>query len=752
MKLIIAITLIFTVARSFSQSVLKVLDQETKEPVSSVLVVVRNNQGEEFGVTDESGHFNFSLNLPVQYQVSHVSYSNLNGKLLTTESVISLAPEATYLNDVVVTGQFEPQSIDQSVHTVKAIHREQIEAQGAIDLADVLSNNLNITLTPSKSEGRTSISMLGLDGQYVKVLIDGIPVPSINGNGNNVDISQINMNSIERVEIVEGPMAVSYGANALAGVVNLITKQSTYNSVSIQEETVGPEYGWDKGRHIQTINLGKDLGEKWSIQGEFQRNDFRGFFNGFEGKDHTENDDLRGHDWLPKLQYATSAFATYKGKRFRGRYRVNYFGQKLDRHSRVVFPDEHISSGIENPFALDLRNETRRYGHYLDFSGQLGHDNPIGYSVVSAFTKVRARQYNYRYRIQTEQEEEITNEEISFLESFTSRGNVTNILGSQPFDLELGYEYTHESVDGAQIDEGQQSIDNIAGFANLEWTPISKLTLRPGFRTFYNSLYASPLIYSINAKYNAPANFDIRFSAGRSYRTPNITELYFWFVDANHDVRGNPELRPEDGYGLSLDIKKRIKTGNLLASSSLKLFYNNLSDQIMLAVVNEAPLQFQYINIERFKSKGLSFNNQLEWPKIAINVGASYIGRFNQFFEDDNSLDDFLFSPELNFNTIYKLKPNLSLALYYKHTGRVEQYIQEDEEFRKGVTESFNWLDLTSTWRFNNHFEFRGGVKNLMNITDVQTTTGQAGVHSAAATTTALAYGRSYFLRATYKF
>ena len=660
--------------------------------------------------------------------------------------------EQMVLDEMVVTGQFEPQSIDQAVHTVKMIDRQRIEAQGAVDLADVLSNNLNITLTPNKADGRTSVSMLGLDGQYVKVLIDGMPFPSIEGNGNNVDITQINLNTIERIEIVEGPMAVNYGANAMAGVINLITKNSPSNRVSVQEETVGPEYGIHRGRHIQTLTLGKQFNNGILLQLDFQRNDFKGFRNNFEGEDHAENDGQRGYDWHPKLQYSGMASVGYQNDFIRAKYSFSYFRQTLDQYSRIVFPDQHPSSGLTNPFAFDNLNQTDRFFHNLNLSGKLGR---INYNVATAYTGVEMEQRTVRYRILTDVEEETTNSETSFLRSWTSRGNLTDFTDNPKIDVELGYEYTHESVQSINIDGGERSLNNMAGFASIEWSPIKSITLRPGLRSFYNSQFATPLIYSFNLKYDAPGNIDIRASYGRSYRTPNLTELYFYFVDANHDVTGNPDLLPEDGHGLSLDIKKHFRVNQLLAFSSLKVFYNDIRDQITLGVVNENPLRFRYINIERFKSKGISFINQVAWNSFSVNAGFSYIGRFNQLSQEDTDLEEFLFTPEANFNVTYTLnQPNLIFAAFYKHTGSVEQYVFDAEagNFRKGKTNAFDWLDFTTTWQVNDHLQFQGGVRNMLDLRDIQTTAGEAGAHADAPQSVGLTYGRSYFLRASYSF
>jgi len=119
------------------------------------------------------------------------------------------------LDEVVITGQYNPQSIKKSVYNVTVIKREQIEKQAANNLADLLNFNLNLTITPSSQSGKSTISFFGLDSQYFNILIDNIPLVSDSGLGNNIDLTQVNLDDVERIEIVEGSMGVDYGANAV---------------------------------------------------------------------------------------------------------------------------------------------------------------------------------------------------------------------------------------------------------------------------------------------------------------------------------------------------------------------------------------------------------------------------------------------------------------------------------------------------------------------------------------------------------
>ena len=137
------------------------------------------------------------------------------------------------LSEVVVTGQFEPQSIKKSVFNVRVISNKDIKNLAANNLSDVLNQYLNITVRPSGTSGRSTVSLFGLDAQYFKILVDNIPLVNEAGLGNNIDLSQINLDDVERIEIVEGSMGVVYGANAVSGVLNIITKKSSTKSTRI---------------------------------------------------------------------------------------------------------------------------------------------------------------------------------------------------------------------------------------------------------------------------------------------------------------------------------------------------------------------------------------------------------------------------------------------------------------------------------------------------------------------------------------
>jgi len=249
------------------------------------------------------------------------------------------------IEEVVITGQYSPQSINKSLYKVEVIDAQQIKNMAATNVAEVLNQNLNMLIVPNQASGNSQANILGLGGAYTKVLIDNIPVVTDEGLGNLVDLTKINLNNIERIEIVKGAMGVEYGNNALAGVINIITKKSSgkvfSGSAAIQEETVGNDYNWYKkgnGRHVQNLNLGYNINENWYVSADINHNDFKGSEGKYEGYKYfsESNDGKRGYEWQPKDQLSASALVRYSKNKTSIFYKTNLLTEEIRYRNPMV--------------------------------------------------------------------------------------------------------------------------------------------------------------------------------------------------------------------------------------------------------------------------------------------------------------------------------------------------------------------------------------------------------------------------------
>ncbi|MGJ5641664.1 TonB-dependent receptor plug domain-containing protein [Formosa sp. S-31] len=673
------------------------------------------------------------------------------------------------LDEVVITGQYNPQSIKKSIHNVTVINREKIENQAANNLADVLNFNLNLTVIPNSQTGRSTISFFGLDGQYFNILIDNIPMVSGNGLGNNIDLTTINLDDVERVEIVEGAMGVDYGANAVSGVINIITKKKHDNiwnvQASVQEETVSDEYAWfNEGRHIQALNLAHNFNTKWSAKLGVNRNQFAGFYNNKLGKDHYQNDGLRGYDWLPKTQLNSNALINYQSDNLNIFYKFEFFNELINYFDATVRPNIDVTSQTSNPSASDKIYTTNRFVNNLNIDG---HFKTGAHYTASLSYQNQKRNLNaFNYYILTRDKTNETKETYQSSQVLFSKGTINDLIKQDYFDFQLGYETryiegfdTQASGSITQLDK-TKSQSNIAIFGSSEIKLSERISIRPGIRYEYNSMFHSKTLGTLSARYSMSHGFELRANLGTSYRTPNFEELYYYFVDSNHDVRGNENLKPEKGYSAFINLKKYSWVKSIALQNTLKLSYLNVNDKIDLAIVNTLPLKYQYINIDAYKLWGLTSENSIKKGPWAFNLGATVQGISRITNNEVNAENDFLYSFQLNTSSTYNIKKwNTVCALLLKYNGKQQNYIASGTDdngnalFEKATTDAYSWMDVSIRKSFfQNSTQITIGARNLFDVTNVTTSSPNSqGTHSTNNSNLLLGYGRSFYLKLLYK-
>lgn len=682
------------------------------------------------------------------------------------------------LSEVVVTGQLEPQSIKKSVFNVRVISKEDIKQLAANNLADVLNQYLNITIQNSGSDGRSTVSMFGLDSQYFKILIDNIPLVSDTGMGTNVDLTQVNLDDVERIEIIEGSMGVTHGANAVSGILNIITKKTASNkweiSTSIQEETVGNEYGlFNKGRHIQSAKIAHKFNDNWFVNVGGNRNDFVGFFDDKKGKEYIGNNGLRGYSWLPKEQLVGNALVGYQKDDFRLFYKFDYYGEDVSYYNPTLIPQDNYPFP-ETYYANDRQYSTNRYYHHLNSYGKLF--SKLNYNVSVSHQKQERDVQKHNYQLETGTEFDQDRQTYQSKEVAYSTGTLSNFFNSKKVDFQLGYEFNIENgfynaTAGTFKNEQQQQTDirkrleNYDVFTVAEINLSDKLSIRPGLRFSSQSVFEDQYASSLGIRYLFKKGLEVRASLGKSYRTPNFDELYTYFVDSNHNLQGNPELIPEKSTTYELSFKRicAFDSGAQIANN-LALTFMDVEDRIDMVLTQVVPtLNYRYININKYKMWNLSTTEQYSYKNFNLKAGMAVVGisqKLDLAALNIISDDKFLYSFQVNSSVSYAVPNwNTLFALYYKYNGQQQQFVAGTDEnnnakFYLNKMKPYSWMDASVRKTFfKNKFEVMAGSRNLLDVKSVQLiqnggTTG--GAHAAGGTDLLLGYGRSYYLKLTY--
>lgn len=673
--------------------------------------------------------------------------------------------KSNLLDEVVVTGQLRPQSVKKSVFEVKVITAKEIKQRAGNNLADVLNQTLNVSIYPSSSNGKSQINVLGLGGRYFKVLVDNIPLVNEEGFGNNTDLTTINLDDIERIEFVEGAMGVQYGANAMSGILNIITKKESRTKWNInaflQEETVGNEYElFNKGRHIQGVSIGHQLTQKDYLNISINRNDFRGYLDTLKGKTHLKKDFFRGYTWLPKKQINTKLLYSYKGEKLTAFYKFDYVNEHIFYFNKNVELNNNAVFDINNPSSLDREYINNRYVHHLNFNGFI---NKLNYNVSFSYQKQEKKLNEFTYFIQ---EDKRTNEdETVFLskEVWFSRGTLNNIVNTPKFSMQAGYEITSESGYGSSL----ATLSNLSSFSfNNSLTSYDfftsgeinfneKFSVKPGVRASFTNSFNTLMYYSASARHLFKNNWEARAVLGFGETSPTYDQLYTYLVDANHDIQGNRNLNSESGMSVFFHLKKNSQlNNNFRIKNKLTFSYLDVKDRIQLTVVNETPLAYQYANIDDFSSLGISFENDFWYKNLTMSLGGSVFGINRMLSTSQKNSKDRRFTHQINANATYAISSfDASISAFFKYVGSTNRYVLVNGFYELQEINPYSLLEISARKQFlNKKIEATFGVRNLLNITSVGTNGVSGGAHSGTTNSVNLNYGRSYFLKLAYNF
>jgi outer membrane receptor for ferrienterochelin and colicins len=640
------------------------------------------------------------------------------------------------LQDVVVTGQYAPQSVKNSVYRVRTIDRERIALRGATDITGVLNSELGMRFSTDYTLGETDTKIMGLGAQRVKVLLDGVPL--IDRDGTKQSLGQIDINTVERIEIVEGPMSVVYGTDALAGVINIITKKNKGGNnltvtARVQEESAGKKYSpfTDNGVHNEYLGINWNK-NNWQLSAWGTRNHFGGW---------NDTAAFPAKTWKPKKQWITGGTIGYRHKNFNAWYRLDYLNEELFA-AGVMFTTSYAG--------LDKYYITNRYTHQAQadwtVNGKLSINTAVSYQDYKRSTET----YNIDYRAGTKTQADgdgywdVSQFNTYFIRS-TAQWRISSSVAIQP-----GVEIKYDKTSGERI-TGTPSITDYSFFASAELKPVAGVLLRPGVRFSNNSVYdAPPVIPSLNTKFTLNKNLDLRLSYARGFRAPILRELYFFFHDASHSIEGNPDLKAEysNSFIGSLTWQK-ASASEAKISSSVSGFYNDYRDFINLAF--DAGRQvYTYFNTSKYKTVGGTFENTLNWKSLSASLGFSYIGYYNEYADDKSIAGDhskFSWAPEVNSNITYRIpKLDAQVGLFYKFNGALPSYaLNADGDVFLSKIAAYHWADITASKRLFKFFTLQAGIKNLFNVKRVQNSSTDAGSAHSTGGPVLTAYGTSFF-------
>ncbi|MBL7950598.1 MAG: TonB-dependent receptor [Flavobacteriales bacterium] len=674
--------------------------------------------------------------LGVIVRISFVGFRSLTDTVRGGDGIgihFVLLSEELDLPEYVVTGQYAPASPERAVHRVRVIDAVQLQRMAANNLGDALRNELNIRLSQDNVLG-TSMSMQGLGGQNVKLLVDGVPV--IGRQDGNIDLAQIDLTGIERVEVVEGPLSVNYGTNALAGTINLITKKGGGRPATLKASAYAEHIG-----RLNTTVTGTRHWGKNDIVLTAGRNFFAGWdprHPGFVDLTPSLADTNRFQQWKPREQF----FGRLGYRRVGEHWDLGYKGEAM--HDLITNRGMPRAPYFESAF--DERYTTIRFDNSITVERRFGAGRKANAMVAH---NRYARYSNLWYRDLTTLNEQLvdaaTEQDTSGFTLSNIRATFAQARDSARVNFEAGMDLNLETGAGRRIGDGEEEIGDYAAFASAEYRPSRSFTLRPGLRYAYNTRYGAPFIPSLNVRWQLNDGFTLRASYANGFRAPSLKELYLLFVDVNHDIVGNTDLEAERSHNMSAALAYRHAKDKGVYTSEVSVFYNVVDDLISLAQITGT--RYSYINVGEYRTAGGSMGAGWDNGHWVISCGAALTGRYDELAAATNG--PFLFTSEVRASiTKQWLRKGWSGSVFWKWQDRLANYaILADGNVGRSFIGSFHMADASLTKRlWSGRLALTGGCKNLLDVQSLNASL-SGGAHNAGSASVPMSTGRLAFLR-----
>jgi vitamin B12 transporter len=513
--------------------------------------------------------------------------------IYTSAAIAALSLPATNLlanNDIeniIVTGTRMPSNLSDSLSAVTLLQRADIERYQASDLFELLSRVPSASFVRNGGRGSsTSFSLRGNQSDHSLFLIDGVRIGSATTGG--ASLASINLATVERIEIIRGPKSNLYGADAIGGVVNIISRKTSDPSVLNIETSFG------SNNTSETTAVAGLNGDRFNFTAAANVLHTDGIDN-TESTDgvHGDDDAFRNNSLALNLRYQLSDSAT-----LRLSYNQNETESEYDNNCSVgSWPNSspvdcniYTVGQVDSLFAaVDFEINEQWHSSF-----QMGRTND------------KAKEAADNIDLST------TGSSGEFNTQKTEATWVNNIFLGDDHTLTLGLDYLRDEVTGSTTyDEATR--DNEAAFAQYQ-IQLGAVDTNFGLRYDDNEQFGDFTTASFLAGMNLTDNLRLIGSVSEGFKAPTFNDLYY-------PGYGDPSFKPEESTNYEIGLNANV--GNALVT--VAVFNNQLQN-----LIQYNSSSFQTDQTAEAEITGIEFNVDTEVAGWALSLSASVIDPENK--------------------------------------------------------------------------------------------------------------------------
>lgn len=641
------------------------------------------------------------------------------------------------LDEYVHTAEYKPTHIRKALHSIEILKAETLHKRGVTHLEEALLLLPTVRYDYDPILG-TQLRLRGISSANVAILIDGVPV--IGRLDGAIDISQIPLNNVKQIEVIEGPLSTIYGNNAAGGVINIITSNSQkkqFNlSGSSQLESIGAQ------NHL--LNVGFQT-KKWyaDLRGRLFKYDkypvdSLRLTEKYSLPDGTVNTRSK-YPWNPKTQMSGGGTLKYHLDS------ENSLMVKYDVSREDLVDYGPVKRPQFKPYAFDDRFGTIRKDLAFTYDGHLF--DKVYIEMTSAYNTFGRQVDNKKFEFENGQYDETqTVSDTTLFRSFFNRLNLSMRV-SPHLEIIGGINYTHDAGKGGRIkvenpDSDEATLSEWAYYADVRYAFFKGFNISYSGRFVDQSVYGNNYTSGIKAKVDLGKDVTLRASFAQGYRSPDLKELYIEFIDVNHNITGNPNLRPEKSNDIQLTAQyEPCQWINV----KLNAYRTEIKDKISL--FQYETLKYNYSNVDKYDVSGAQLDLSGTWKALNWTLAGS-IGFWNTVVDSGNIPHDGRVvdcSATVNY-MIPKIK--IGTSFNYRYAGSQPLYSVEFGEVSVSSVSSAAFMDVSvNRYFWKDRIQLVVGCKNILDTTYTTITGGDSNGGHRVAGYQFINQGRNFFAR-----
>ena len=518
--------------------------------------------------------------------------------------------------------------------------------------------------------GAVSINIRGAKRGQTLVMIDGVEVYDPMAVSKDFDFAHLTSTNIERIEIVRGPQSTLYGSDAMAGVINIITKKGQ-----------GPA----KTQAIVEVGSHNTFMKSIAISGSEENIDFSVAASRIDSDGISKARDGQDNDG-----YSSNTFSTRIG-----------FG--ITDNSNLSASMRYINAKVDIDDGA-YEDDPNRVTESEQFSGNIGFNQKINESWDHTLT-LSAVSFD-RNDSDPADSIDTTEDEYSRFRGDRKKIEWQHNVSLAQWDIEtIGYEYEQER--GASYATGtnwwsnnqsdRRALDNRAFYFQNQAELADDLFTSAGFRVDSHDIFGSEWTYKLSSSYLI-LNSSTRLKAnyGTAFRAPNLYQLYT-------ATYGNPNLQPEKSRGFDLGAEQRYFNDKLFVSATF--FYNKYKN-----LIDSDPITWAYVNIKSGTARGYEFESSYDLLQT-LKIGGNYT--YTKTRDSDTAKE---------FGRRAKNQANAFVEWDYSDKGDIRlsaQYVgsrMDAPAYNDNKNKKYFITNLYSEYELNQNVQLFGRVENIFDV------------------------------------